>query len=48
MLILCFCGFCMQHSVERTRLAEAESQKLQIESARRQELEQKYKVCCLK
>ena len=34
----------MQRSEERARLAEAESRRLQRESARRQELEQKYMV----
>ena len=48
MLILCFLWIFMQQSEERARLAEAESQRLQRESARRQELEQKYRVCCLK
>ena len=42
-----FLWISMQRSEERATLAEAESRRLQRESARRQEIEQKYMVCCL-
>ena len=42
-----FLSTSVQRSKEQARLAEAESQRLQRESAITQELEQKYMVFCL-